>query len=265
MRKFLKAIFLFFIFSFLMAKENVPLKPVDILKKAVDAFGGKEAIQLSSNHSYIVKVKRLVISSFDPPKNVSFVEYFTPPDKIRRDLEVRIPLKMGERAIYSFHIFNGEFGWSNENPNGKVVKYDKKDEEINRISTPWVDIDLGKWFYSLLEDSKRLKCEITERELENRSYYVIKMEVPDGIRYLFVKKENFIPEIVEFTDLKGDKKWKYIYSDFRRVNNVLVPFKRIETFKSKNMYEKMEDEIIDLKWGKDVKIEREKFELPKSK
>ncbi len=253
--KFIHLLLIFFILGNLLSQDKFS----QFLSKTIDALGGRENIEKSNRYSYIVKVKRVVISSFDPPKYVEFTEYFKPPDKVRRDFKVKIPLKLGDKIIKAFHIFNGKEGWSNENALGKIFRYDMNDKEIVRISSKWTEIGLANRCLNAFKNINSLE----EVIIEGRPYMKVRIKDKDPSKehYIYIDKESFLPKIEEI--FKKEKSWKTFFDNFQKVNNILIPFKVKKIYKSKNEYEDMDDIIVDLKLGIDVKIEEDKFNPPK--
>ncbi len=269
MVSFLKFIFrisfLLILLIFIFQKDDSAKdeKAVALLRKSIEVLGGVKNIEISNNHSYIARIKRVVISSFDPPKYVEFTEYFSPPDKVRRDFNVRIPLKLGNTVIRSFHIFNGNEGWSNDNARGKIFKYDKDDKEIARLSSKWVNIDLANWCLSLLKSSYKFR--LIDVETKGKIYIKIEIEDKDSTKEesLYIDKESFLPAIKESFKKQQGKSWQTYFEEYKKVNSVFVPFKVKEIYRSKDEFEECEDIIVELNWGSDVKIEDEKFKPPK--
>jgi len=259
-----KVFYILMIFSILNTED---IDPSLIIGRMLTSLGSKENVERICSSNYILRKVVERKSSLEPRQRLEIIEYFKFPNKVRVEMEVHFVERTGRSRRY-FVLFDGENKWTNlgENP-----------EKIEKTKNGSVEPTLNRWEW-LLNFIKEQKEPITlelERKKEG-TFYKLKFKKGKNWTTIFVDVNSYLPSKVifyrdnfEIGGITYNITKSVTYEDFRRVENVLIPFKSESTsrFLGAGAHQAIvieeKEEILELKIGEGVNFDDDFFNLEK--
>ncbi len=216
--------------------------PYQVLEKHYEAVGGLDALKaLKTTYTEgTLSLERAGIAG-------TFKGWEERPLKMRQEIDLKV--------LKSVHGDDGDHAWSVD-PNGKItIRRDErtmKERKIKKLMQDYKHLEHNSPYFTLSHKGVE--------KVDNEDCYVIEITNTineDTLRHYYSTNSFYLLKAVS---IKPDMQQHVLYSDFRSVNGIIVPFREIaETLPT---HEKQVFEYA--KYQFNVEIEPHLFESPKT-
>jgi outer membrane lipoprotein-sorting protein len=244
--KFIFITFIIVIFCFTLLQSGSQVKPEEIIDKAITAQGGRAALESIKD-----KTIKSTTKMYTPQQNfltitVAYIKYN--PLKIR-----------AEQIIQGMRVITGY--------DGNNIWLDSMGQVM--IAPPIIANPLKALIVreNLLLGYKEKECSIQylgESEVSSNACYQIKFTDKDNNETIYYfNAQTYLPIKIEYSvinQIGAVAKYEILLSDYRSVENIVIPFKT-DTFI--NSIKKSESTITEIQFNQD--LDSILFEMPESK
>ena len=143
-----------------------------------------------------------------------FKQWSERPLKVRQEIDLKV--------VNTSSGDNGEFSWEVD-PNGKIlIKRDEatsKERTVRKLMAQYEHLDRKSQYFTItLEGSEKI---------EDKDCYVVKItnNINDDIEFYYFDKSDFY--LLKTVVIKPDIEHQVYYSDFRKVDGMIVPFREV--------------------------------------
>ncbi|MDH4211658.1 MAG: aspartyl protease family protein [candidate division WOR-3 bacterium] len=183
--------------------------PYQILEKHFEAVGG-----LNNLKALKTMYKEGTIVNLGAGLEGTFKEWSERPLKLRQETDLKVVSEVsGDDGEVSWHV----------DANGKVLirrdEHTLKEREVRRLMEEYEYLNPGSEYFTLTFEGVE--------KLEGSDCYVLKMtnKINEDIQMNFYDRSNFY--LLKTMILKPDNEVHISYSDFRRVNGLVFPFREV--------------------------------------
>ncbi len=244
--KYVFITFIIVIFCFTLLQSESQVNPEEIIDKAIEAQGGRVALESIEDKTIKSTMKMYIPQQNFLTITVAYIKY--------KPLKIR-----AEQVIQGMRIVTGY--------DGNNIWLDSMGQVM--IAPPIISNPLKALIAreNLLLGYKKKECSIQylgESEVHSNACYQIKFADKDNNETIYYfNAQNYLPIKIEYSvinQIGAVAKYEILLSDYRSVENIVIPFKT-DTFI--NSIKKSESTIAEIQFNQE--LDDILFEMPESK
>ena len=209
MKKIFSACLLSLFLLSLMTSPGLSQEASDILKKMVEAQGGKKVLEKIEDmtSSGTLELTQMGMTG-------SLTMYKKEPDKVRMDIEV-----MG---MIITQAYDGETAWGVNPQTGSIEEMPEQQAEYMKTNALGVDAYIYPEKYGIVFTYKGKEI------IEEKEYLVLEQTISDGFKAtLYIDPKTYLTYKTKSTTMNqmgAEVEQETFQSDFKKVNGMIIPY-----------------------------------------